>query len=115
MMAAVGGGDGQPDRRERGGTLPQPFEWLFRDRVTGGVTIAQFPNAALWIFLAAAAWRALADPSGGLRTALDVVAGLALAWWAGDEIVRGVNPWRRILGVTVLVVVVAGWLTRAAR
>jgi hypothetical protein len=24
-------------------------------------------------------------------------------WWAVDEIVRGVNPWRRFLGAAVLV------------
>jgi hypothetical protein len=27
-------------------------------------------------------------------------------WWAVDEIVRGVNPWRRILGAVVLAFVV---------
>jgi len=27
---------------------------------------------------------------------------MALAWWAVDEVVRGVNPWRRCLGAGVL-------------
>ena len=22
----------------------------------------------------------------------------ALAWWAADEVIRGVNPWRRVIG-----------------
>jgi hypothetical protein len=25
------------------------FRWLFRNRQTGGITVAQFPNTALWI------------------------------------------------------------------
>jgi hypothetical protein len=39
---------------------------------------------------------------------VDGVAGVALAVWAVDEIVRGVNPWRRILGAAVLAVSAAG-------
>jgi hypothetical protein len=41
-------------------------------------------------------------------TVLRVVALAALGWWAVDELVRGVNPWRRLLGVAGCVVVVAG-------
>jgi hypothetical protein len=78
------------------------FDWLFRDRTTGRVTIAQFPNAALGLFLVASVVRGLLDPSGGWRTVLDVLATGGLIWWAGDEIVRGVNPWRRLLGGMVL-------------
>ena len=37
------------------------------------------------------------------RTVLDVIATGALLWWAVDEIVRGVNPFRRILGAVVVV------------
>lgn len=44
----------------------------------------------------------LFEPSGGLGTALRTVARLALGWWAVDEIARGVNPWRRMLGSAVL-------------
>lgn len=98
--------------RRQGRPLPQPLEWLLRDRTTGGITVAQAPNPPLWVFLAAVVVRVGADPAGGLRTALDVVAGVALAWWAIDEIGRGVNPWRRILGACVLVLAVAGWLSR---
>ena len=32
----------------------------------------------------------------------------ALAFWAGDELVRGVNPFRRMLGAVVLVWIVVG-------
>ena len=36
------------------------------------------------------------------------VASIALIVWSVDEIVRGVNPWRRILGSGVLAWVVIG-------
>lgn len=88
--------------------LPQPLEWLFRDRLDGGITIAQFPNLALWVFVVAAVARYVADPSGSAGAVVNAVADAALAWWAIDEVARGVNPWRRILGATVLVVVAAG-------
>jgi hypothetical protein len=78
------------------------IDWLFRNRHTGRITIAQAPNLALWVFIGAAVLRALLDPSGGLRTALGATAAVALVWWALDEIVRGVNPWRRLLGGAVL-------------
>lgn len=77
-------------------------EWLFRNRKTGRITIAQFPNAALWLFVAAAVLQRLLDPSGMLRTGLTLIAAGALLWWAVDELVRGVNPWRRLLGGAVI-------------
>ena len=72
---------------------------MFRSRQTGQIVIAQFPNVALVLYLAVALTRRVLDPAGALRTALDWVAVGALAWWAMDEVVRGVNPWRRALGV----------------
>ena len=78
--------------------------WLFADRATGRIVVAQMPNAPLWVFVAA--WAALrwARPDGWTARALDVVAGLALLVWGLDEVLRGVNPWRRMLGAGVLVV-----------
>ena len=64
--------------------------------------IAEMPDIPLGLFLVASALRWLFDPSGGLRTALEVLATAGLLWWAVDEVVRGVNPWRRILGGVVL-------------
>ena len=84
--------------------------WLFRNRQTGAITIAQRPNVPLLVFLVAAGTRWVVHPAGTVGTVVDVVAGGALLVWAGDEIVRGVNPWRRILGGTVLAVTVAGAL-----
>jgi hypothetical protein len=78
------------------------YEWLFRNRHTGEITIAQTPNAPLLVFAAAWVLALLWNPGGALGTGLDVVSGVALAIWAGDEIVRGVNPFRRLLGAVVL-------------
>jgi hypothetical protein len=75
------------------------IDWLFRNRQTGKITIAQFPNLALWIFIAAVAERRLAGDSDNLETIADYTASAALVWWGIDEIARGVNPWRRMLGV----------------
>jgi hypothetical protein len=69
--------------------------------------IGQVPNVPLVIFLLAWALRWVLDPSGWIGTALDGVAGVALVVWALDEIVRGVNPWRRLLGAAVLGALVA--------
>ena len=82
-------------------------DWFFRNRQTGDITVAQFPNPSLCLFLAAVAVRAAWRPVGGARTGLDALATVAALWWATDEIVRGVNPWRRCLGAAVLALTVA--------
>jgi len=87
------------------------IDWLFRDRRDGGITIAQMPNAPLIVFLVAVIVRRLFHPSGTAATAVDVVALVALAVWAVDEIVRGVNPWRRMLGGGVLAYAVVSTLS----
>jgi hypothetical protein len=84
-----------------------PIDWLFRSRQTGRITIAQVPNVALAVFLVASALRRFLDPDGGLDTGLKLAATGALIWWAVDELLRGVNPWRRLLGGFVMAVHVA--------
>jgi hypothetical protein len=74
------------------------FAWMFRNRKTGRITIVQFPNVALAVFLLASVVGLIVKPSGGAATALDVVGTGALLVWALDELIRGVNPWRRMLG-----------------
>ena len=78
------------------------IDWLFRDRRDGGITIAQVPNVPLAAFLVAVVVRWTLHPSGTVGTVVAVLALAALVVWAVDEIVRGVNPWRRILGGGVL-------------
>ena len=73
------------------------FDWFFRNRQTGRITIAQFPNAPLWIFIVATGLNAFvdADPLRWIATA-------ALVFWGLDELFRGVNPFRRMLGALML-------------
>jgi hypothetical protein len=82
-------------------------DWLFRDRRTGRIVVAQRPNIPLAVWIVATVADALLDLHGRPDTALRLVGRLALAWWAVDEVVRGVNPWRRILGAVVLAGLVA--------
>jgi hypothetical protein len=81
--------------------------WCFRNRETGAITIAQTPNLSLSVFLVATAILWLTHPTGALSTMAKVVATGSLIVWAVDEVVRGVNPWRRFLGVAVLIYVVS--------
>ena len=78
-------------------------DWLFRSRVTGRITIAQFPNAALLVWLGATVLQLVWDPRVAGHDALRWVSTGALVVWAGDEVVRGVNPFRRMLGAGVLI------------
>jgi len=84
-------------------TARRVADWLLRDRTTGSIVVAQRPNAPLVVFLVATVVRVVVSPSGAVGTAVSIVGAVALVWWAGDEIVRGVNPFRRLLGAVVLV------------
>ena len=63
------------------------------------------------MFLAATVVRVVFSPSGGVGTAVHVVGTGALAVWGLDELVRGVNPWRRVLGGGVLAALLARLVT----
>ncbi|NPU68705.1 hypothetical protein HL667_27140 [Bradyrhizobium sp. 83012] len=81
--------------------------WFFRNRVTGEITIAQMPNPALWVVLAAAVLSWVWHPPGRSGVNLDSLVKAGLVIWAVDEMARGVNPWRRCLGAAVLIYEVA--------
>jgi len=49
-------------------------------------------------------------PRGGWRTALEVGRDAALLIWAADEMLRGVNPFRRTLGLAVVAFTLVGIL-----
>ncbi len=85
-----------------GGALGRAFDWTFRSRDTGKVVVAQWPNVPLVIFFVASAIGRLADAGAAAW-----VATVALFWWATDEMARGVNPFRRTLGLVVAVLTVA--------
>ena len=88
--------------------MRRTLDWFFRDRRSGAIVIGQWPNLPLWIFTVAAGASWLLEMAmPGLPVLvfliLRIVALVSLAVWAADEILRGVNPWRRCLGAAVLV------------
>jgi hypothetical protein len=45
---------------------------------------------------------------GTSHTTLRLLSVVALLVWAADELIRGVNPFRRILGLVVLLATISG-------
>jgi hypothetical protein len=88
--------------------------WMFVNRRTGGITIAQWPNVALSVFIVLSIAQRLTISKGTPETTLRLLSVLTLIVWAVDELVRGVNPFRRILGVGVLLTAMTS-ITLAAR
>ncbi len=78
-------------------------DWFWRDRHSGRIVVAQWPNIWLWIFVVASLVELSTGTAGPVGAGVHIVAAAALVVWAGDEVLRGVNPWRRCLGVAVLV------------
>ena len=76
-----------------------PSSWV-RDR-RGRLAVAQWPNAALWVWLAARGlgWAGLTSLDE--QTLRGIGTG-ALMVWALDEVLRGASPFRRVLGAVVL-------------
>lgn len=82
--------------------MRQLLNWWLTDPTTGRVVIAQSPNPALLVWLGAFAGRIVSGPE--LDAKLSWIGSGALIVWGLDEILRGVNPFRRLLGAVVL-----GW------
>jgi len=76
-------------------------DWMFRNRHTGRITIGQPANRSQKIFQRATVVGVLL-PRSRARDVLGETAVVALAWWGVDELVRGVNPFRRLSGVAAL-------------
>ena len=92
-------------------SLRRAVDWAFRDRRTGAIVIGQWPNFPLWLFAVVSASRWVLVPDVVPDLWLRIASGVALAWWAADECLRGVNPWRRLLGSAVM----AGLVVSAVR
>ncbi|MGJ5177188.1 hypothetical protein ACQR16_00860 [Bradyrhizobium oligotrophicum] len=86
--------------------MSRVLNWFFRNRQTGEITIAQMPNPALWIVLVGCLVGWVWHPQGQDGVQLDCLVKASLFVFAVDEILRGVNPWRRCLGAAVLIYVV---------
>jgi len=91
------------------------LDWWLADRTRGGPgaapwVVGQWPNPALVVFLLALVAR-LVVPDPATAEALVLVGRGALLVWGLDELVRGVNPFRRALGLGVGGWQVAGLVT----
>lgn len=75
------------------------FDRCFRDRRTGRIVIVQFPNIPLWIYLATVVLGRLMPKDVPFLEPVRWAGAAALAWWGLDELLRGVNPLRRALGL----------------
>lgn len=78
------------------------WRWWFEDRRTGQITIAQFPNWPLWAIGVAWMVGRVADDGSVVADIATVTATGLWFVWGADELVRGVNPWRRLLGIGVI-------------
>ena len=84
------------------GQVQAALRWWFEDRRTGRITIAQFPNWPLWAIGVAWVVRRVADDGSVVADIASVAATGLWLFWGADELVRGVNPWRRLLGIGVI-------------
>ena len=87
--------------------------WTFVNRRNGRITVAQWPNVALWVFIALSITRQLNIAKGTPQTPLRLLSVVAILVWAADELMRGVNPFRRILGLGVLLATISGFSSLA--
>jgi hypothetical protein len=76
--------------------------WMFLNRRNGRFTVTQWPNVALSVYIALSIALRFNIPKGTPETTLRILSIVAIITWAADELVRGVNPFRRILGFGVL-------------
>jgi hypothetical protein len=89
--------------------LRRAVRWMFVNRRNGGITVAQWPNVALSVFIALSVAGRLNIAKGTPQTTLRLLSAVAILVWAADELIRGVNPFRRILGLGVLLATIIGF------
>lgn len=79
------------------------LRWWVCDQ-DGRLTLAQYPNPALavWLVAVIVGWTGALGP--GRMATVDAVGQGALLVWALDELARGASPARRVLGAVVLAV-----------
>ena len=78
------------------------FRWWFENRQTGELTIAQFPNWPLWAIAISWIVRRTVETGSTIDDIADRAETVLWFYWAADELLRGVNPWRRLLGALVI-------------
>lgn len=92
-----------PERTAR----PLSPRWWVTDR-DGDVVVAQWPNAALWVWALALVTRLTGLLGADNDDLLSGVGRGALIVWGLDEVWRGASPVRRLIGGVVLVAQVVG-------
>lgn len=98
----------EPDDAGGRTTYSGPVDWCFRSRTTGRLVLGQTPNVPiiLWAVTTVLGWFI----EGRAGAVLAVVAAVGLGWWAVEELARGVNPFRRMLGAGALLWISLGLL-----
>ena len=81
------------------------FDKTFRDS-EGNIVIAQPPNLPLLVGVTATVLKFIVT-TGNIHTGLDAIAFGSLFTWAWQELFEGVNYFRRVLGLLVLIGVIA--------
>jgi hypothetical protein len=82
------------------------IRWMLVSRRTGRLTVAQWPNVSLSVFIVLTVGSHIFPARARAENLIRVLADVALLIWAADELVRGVNPFRRILGLLVIAVTI---------
>jgi hypothetical protein len=82
------------------------LRWLFLNPRTGRITVVQWPNISLSLFIVVSIVLHAVHPTGGAEIFGRVLADLAIFFWAIDELLRGVNHFRRALGLAILITTV---------
>jgi hypothetical protein len=92
-----------------GVSRPLSFDWWAGGRGLGGV--AQWPNPAIGVWAIASALRlaGITDEFVPDRLLHGIASG-ALLVWALDELLRGVSPLRRLMGILVLGAIAVAFL-----
>jgi hypothetical protein len=73
--------------------------------------VVQWPNVSLWLYIAASLAARTSHPSGRAHEILRLVVAASLLIWALDEMARGVNPFRRFLGLAVAAATISSLAT----
>jgi hypothetical protein len=87
------------------GDMLAPIQRDFKIR---GYVVGQAPNPPLWIAFAALLATRLADDGSTIGDLARAIFYVALTAWAYEETVRGVNVFRKALGVVALVLIIVG-------
>lgn len=92
------------------GTLAKKtFRWFCENRQTGEITIGQTPNAlaiSVFVMFLGRLGADIFNAPLAVLTFFRWTFAICLLAFGLDELLRGVNPWRRIMGAAIVVAAV---------